>query len=131
MKPDPRFAKLTGSGETTVIIDTGLNDISSYFRPGEVVYQYDFADNTSSVVDTLGHGSNIASIIGSNNSQYPGLAPDANLIILKVFDNSGHGYFSYVDEALQWAATNAAAYHIGVVNMSLGDGGNWTHAASR
>ena len=131
MKPDPRFAKLTGSGETTVIIDTGLNDISSYFRPGEVVYQYDFADNTSSVVDTLGHGSNIASIIGSNNSQYPGLAPDANLIILKVFDNSGHGYFSYVDEALQWAATNAATYHIGVVNMSLGDGGNWIHAASR
>ena len=130
-KADPRFSGLNGTGETTAIIDTGINDLSSYFSSGQIVYQYDFADNTSSVIDTSGHGSNIASIIGSDNSQYPGLAPDAKLIVLKVFDDTGHGYFSYVIEALQWVADNASAYHIGVVNMSLGDGGNWTAEAAR
>lgn len=128
---NPAYAGLDGSGETTVVIDTGLNDDPAWFGPNTVAYQYDFADNTTSVTDTLGHGSDVASVIASDNAADPGVAPGARLVILKVFDSQGQGYFSDVAEALQWVAGNAATYGIGVVNMSLGDGGNWTTDASR
>jgi hypothetical protein len=126
------FAGLEGQGETTVVIDTGIDDSGTFFgSASRIVYEYDFADGVASAVDTNGHGSNVASIIGSSDSTYPGVAPDTNLIILKVFDAAGQGTFGYVAQALDWVAANVAKYHIGVVNMSLGDEGDWTDSLSR
>ncbi|MEQ1848351.1 MAG: S8 family serine peptidase, partial [Nitrospira sp.] len=75
--------------------------------------------------DRVGHGSHIASLIGSEDLTYSGVAPEANLIALKVFSDTGAGTFAFVEQALQWVAAHAAQYGIDVVNLSLGDGQNW------
>ena len=138
-RQDPRFADLLGQNTTTVVIDTGIDNSHPFFgsetnqagRADRIVYEYDFADGRTDASDRNGHGSNVASLIASSDGAYPGVAPDANLIVLKVFDDNGLGNFGYVQKALDWVVANAAAYHISVVNMSFGDGGNWTQAASR
>ena len=58
------------------------------------------------------------------------MATGTDLIALKVFSDNGTGTFGDVERALQWVVANAVAYHVGVVNMSLGDGGTWTDALS-
>src|SRR3546814_5335144 len=53
------------------------------------------------------------------------MAPGADIIALKVFSDSGEGYFSDIEQSLRWVIDNAAAYNIVSVNMSLGDSGNY------
>lgn len=96
-----------------------------------IVYQYDFADNDTDASDKNGHGSHVASIIGSSDSTYGGIAPGSDLIALKVFKDNGSGYFSDLEESLQWVINNATTYNIASVNLSLGDERNWTTDAPR
>jgi RHS repeat-associated protein len=136
---DPRFAGITGKGYSTVIIDTGIDLNHPFFGPDansdgvadRIIFQYDFADGDADASDVEGHGSNVASIVGSQDLVYRGMAPEANLIVLKVFKNDGSGNFTYVENALQWVVAHAAAYNIVSVNLSLGDSGNYAAAQSR
>jgi glucose/arabinose dehydrogenase len=129
-----RFRGITGAGMTAVVIDTGIDVDHPFFGPDadyngvadRIIFQYDFADHDTDASDRNGHGSHIASLIGSEDSTYPGVAPDADLIALKVFSDTGAGTFANVEQALQWVIAHAAEYSIDVVNLSLGDGRNWT-----
>ena len=124
---------------TTVVIDTGIDLNHAFFGPDlngdgiddRIIYQYDFANGDNNASDVYGHGSHVASLIGSQDALYQGVAPGTGLIALKVFEDSGRGYFSYLEQALQWVIANHDAYHVGVVNLSLGDGGNWVDDFSR
>src|SRR5262245_15643631 len=129
----PRFAGINGQGDTVVILDTGINLNHSFFGPDSdnngvadrIVFSYDFTGaNSSNANDVNGHGSNVASIVGSQDATYTGMAPGCNIIALKVLSNSGSGTFADVEEALQWVVANRAAYNIVSVNMSLGNGAN-------
>ncbi|MEX2213887.1 MAG: choice-of-anchor B family protein, partial [Phycisphaeraceae bacterium] len=136
---NPLFAGIDGSGYSVVILDTGIDLDHSFFGPDansngiadRIVYSFDFADNDSNASDVHGHGSNVTSIVASQNSTYPGVAPGVNIIALKVFKNDGSGTFGMVENALQWVVANAAAYNILSVNMSLGDTGNYSTQSSR
>jgi VCBS repeat-containing protein len=135
---DSRFLHIDGSGVATVVIDTGIDLNHPFFGPDansdgisdRILFQYDFADDDADASDMVNHGSHVASIIASQDDSYPGVAPGTDLISLKVFKDSGAGYFSYLEKALQWVIANRETYHIGVVNLSLGDGSNWTDAFS-
>ncbi|MCU0624720.1 MAG: S8 family serine peptidase, partial [Gemmatimonadaceae bacterium] len=107
--------------------DTDGNGISD-----RIVYQWDFADNDADASDVAkGHGSHVASLIASSDSRYGGVAQGTELIVLKVFGDDGHGTFRDLERALQWVVANADAWNVGVVNLSLGDTGNWTDAIGR
>jgi Ca2+-binding RTX toxin-like protein len=129
---DSRFANIKGQDFATVIIDTGVDLNHPFFGADanndgiadKIVYQYDFADNDGDASDKNNHGSHIASIASQ-------IVPDANLIVLKVFGDNGSGSFADLEEALQWVNANAQTYNIASVNLSLGDGENWTTQASR
>lgn len=127
---DPSFAGIDGSGFAVVILDTGIDLDHPHFGPDldrdgvsdRIVYQYDFADGDSSAAAAnSGHGTNVTGIALSSDSTYTGIAPGADIIHLKVFEDSGTGYFSYVEDALRWVAANAAAYNIASVNLSMSD----------
>ena len=60
----------------------------------------------------------------------PGIAPDAGIAAIRVFGNSGGGRFSDIDAALDWVLDNRAALGIRVVNLSLGDGGQYGSPAA-
>jgi len=126
---DSRFAGIDGSGYCVVIIDTGIDLDHPYFGPDSdsdgvadrIIFQYDFADGDFDASDQHGHGSNVSSIVGSQDSTNTGMAPGVNIIALKVFEDAGGGNFGYTEAALQWVINNATAYNIVSVNMSLGD----------
>ena len=98
-----------GSGQTAVIIDTGIasdhvtllptdgSNVDGFgFGPGyRVVGGWDFAENDALPYDdgpSGYHGTHVASVLGGyveGSSQYAGIAPGADLIALRVFDDQG------------------------------------------
>jgi len=137
-RSDERFEDVAGSGYAAVVIDTGIDLDHPFFGPDSnadgvadrIVYNYDFADGDNNASDFHGHGSNVASILSSQDETYTGMAPGVNIIALKVFTDSGEGNFGYVEQALQWVLQNALAYNIVSVNISLGDEENWATTGS-
>ncbi|MDJ1184094.1 S8 family serine peptidase [Roseofilum casamattae] len=124
---DVRFNGIDGTGYSAVVLDTGINKDHPAFA-NRIAYSEDFADNDLDASDYDGHGSNVSSIIASSESQYPGVAPGANIIHLKVFSNDeatnqipGH-VFGAIQQGLQWVIDNAETYNIASVNLSLGSG---------
>jgi len=136
LREDTRFTTLDGRGVAVVVIDTGLELDHSFFGPDvdgdgvadRIVYQYDFADGNSWAADRTGHGTHVTSIIASQDSQFPGVAPGVDIIHLKVFEDLGRGTFAYLEQALQWVVSNVDTYNIAAVNLSLGDSQNWTQS---
>ncbi|MEZ6073834.1 MAG: S8 family serine peptidase [Pirellulales bacterium] len=125
---------LMGTGQTVVVIDTGIaydhEALGGGFGVGyRVVAGYDFAEADGNPYDdgpSGAHGTHVAGIIGSDNATYSGVAPEVDLIALRVFNDSGAGYFSWIDSALDWvhANRNSFANPITTVNISIGSGWN-------
>jgi hypothetical protein len=73
----------------------------------------------------------VAGIVGADISgtTNDGVAPDVDLVGLRVFDDDGAGFFSWVESALQWVHQNRNAYEnpITAVNLSLGT--TWNSAS--
>jgi hypothetical protein len=117
-----------GTGYSVAIIDTGINYNDPNLGGGygkRVVGGYNFANNTTDPMDDNGHGTFVASEIASSSSTLSGLAPNVNLIALKVLDSTGSGTYGNVQNALDWVVAHAAQYHIVAINLSLGSG-NYT-----
>ena len=84
---------------------------------------------TNDAHDYYGHGGHVAGIIAGNGSSstgsgftknFKGIAPNANLINLKVLDGNGNGTDSNVIKAIQTAIALKKTYNIRVINLSLG-----------
>ncbi|MEM6798530.1 MAG: S8 family serine peptidase [Planctomycetota bacterium] len=123
-----------GGGQTVVVIDSGIaydhyalgGGYGSNYR---VVGGWDFTEeNDADPYDDAGsgsHGTHVAGIIGSTDSTHQGVAPGVDLVGLRVFNDAGAGYFSWLENALQWVHDNRDSFEnpITTVNMSLGT--NW------
>ncbi len=70
--------------------------------------------------DGNGHGTHVAGTIAAidNGTGVVGVAPGARLWAVKVLDNSGSGWTSWIIAGIDWVTANAAT--IEVANMSLG-----------
>jgi serine protease AprX len=126
----------TGKGISIAVIDSGIttwhddltNKTTTAFPYGNqrVKKFVDFVNGRSQPYDDNGHGSHVAGIIAGNGydskGEKMGIAPDANIIALKVLDETGRGTISNIIAALNWVAANATTYNIKVVNMSVGAG---------
>jgi subtilisin family serine protease len=138
----------TGAGITAAVIDSGI-DANHPDLVDDVVAQQCFCDDNPSpargccpngsatqsgpgaAAETDGHGTSVAGIITSGGVvAAPGIAPDTAIAAVRVFGNTGGGSFSDIDAALDWALDNRAALGIRVVNMSLGDGGQYANPAA-
>lgn len=111
-------AGYTGEGVTVAVLDTGI-DTAHPDLVDAVVAAEDFTES-GDPVDYAGHGTHVASIITgdgeASDGAYKGVAPDAELLVGKVLDDSGYGYDSQVVAGMEWAAHEGAR----VVTMSLG-----------
>ncbi|WP_254565794.1 S8 family serine peptidase, partial [Oscillatoria sp. HE19RPO] len=137
-RADYRFSGIDGNGFATVILDTGIDldhpffgsDNNSDGIADRIVYNYDFAYGDANASDVDGHGSNVSSIVASQDGTYTGMAPNSDIIHLKVLGDNGKGDWGWTEQALQWVIANAETYNIASVNMSLGDSGNFNNATS-
>ena len=125
---------LDGTGQTIAIIDTGIAfdhiALGGGFGEGyKVVGGYDFAEGDDNPYDdgsTGFHGTHVAGIVGSDDLQYTGVASGADLVALRVFDDSGATELEWIEQSLQWVHDNLNTFEnpITTVNLSLGTSPN-------
>jgi hypothetical protein len=121
----------TGIGQTVAVIDSGI--AYDHFALGggfganyRVVGGWDFtAENDANPYDdgpSGSHGTHVAGIIGGTEGQDKGVAPGVDLVALRVFDDAGNGFFSWVENALRWVIQNQNSFEnpITAINLSLG-----------
>jgi subtilisin family serine protease len=104
-----------GAGAKVCITDSGIDAGHSAFV-GKPILGASFLANSSPFTDTLGHGSHVAGTISTNGAGGASVAPDATLMMAKVFNATGGGASTAVVlNAVAWCTDNGAD----VINMSL------------
>jgi hypothetical protein len=121
---------IQGNGVRIAIIDTGIDtdhpDFSTAAPGDRIVAQNCFLSGASCpspnvAEDGNGHGTHVSGIAASDGSVSPvGVAPQAQLVAIKVLKDDGTGNLSDTVAALDWIYTNNASLNVKVVNMSLG-----------
>ena len=137
----------TGAGSVVSIIDTGidgshvglddLDDDNSTNDP-KVIAFYDPVntpelENGTEIFpyDDQGHGTHCAGITagtGAPDNAYVGVAPQAQLVGVKVLDEGGSGSFATVMRGMEWTVEKKHDFNIRAASMSLGGPGpiEWT-----
>jgi len=129
----------SGTGITVAVIDTGIADVPDL--AGRIVPVTDDVTQTTSSCqnfsgeegcgDSYGHGTFIGGLIAgsgiSSGGDYPGMAPDARLLSVKIAGASGASDVSTVLAAIQWVVSFKDRYGIKVLNLSLGTDGTQTY----
>jgi serine protease AprX len=118
---------LDGTGVGLAVIDSGVDTNHKLIRPSTghpgIIAATDFI-TVDALTDRFGHGTFVASMaVGSaalSRGAYEGIAPSANLISLKVLDDTGAGMTSSLIAALDWCIFNRTRYNIRVINLSIG-----------
>ncbi|RBM06616.1 S8 family peptidase [Streptomyces sp. PT12] len=103
-----------GSGVTVYILDTGVHYSHEDFG-GRATLGFDAFGGDGS--DGQGHGTHVAGTVAG--SDY-GVAKNANIVSVKVLDDSGSGTTESVVSGIDWVTANASGPS--VANMSLGGG---------
>jgi serine protease AprX len=125
----------SGKGVGVAVIDTGIAGDLKDFRVSQT-------DTRSRVIgaavtnpyakrlgDGYGHGTHVAGIIGGNSTNraksdslygdYVGVAPEADLVSVKVSDEDGNATVLDVIYGLQFVVDHKDTYNIRVANLSL------------
>lgn len=112
-----------GRGVTIAVLDTGLF-MHQDFDKSRIKGFKDFINMKNSVYDDCGHGTHIAGIIAgsgrASKGRLRGIAPDANLFIVKALDLEGNGKLTSVVNAIDWLIENMERLSIQIVNISMG-----------
>ncbi len=125
----------TGKGVTVAVFDSGIGK-----RPDideRIAAKVDFTTGEAKVLvserearksplwkDEYGHGTHVAGIVASSgyhsNGVYKGVAPEAEVLDLRVVGPDGTGRLSDLLLAIDWLVANKETYKVGVANLSLG-----------
>ena len=112
----------TGQGVTVAVLDTGVDNLPDF--SGRLIGGVDLTGGNNPYQDDYGHGTFVAGLIAGNGAssggQYPGEAPGANLLSIKVAGANGTTHLGTLISALQWAVDHRGGYGIKVLNLSLG-----------
>lgn len=123
---DPHFA-LSAKGEENAKLGRGdvenaeLSAEKANYVSSKIPFAYDYYDNDTDIMSDASHAMNIATLIGANGEElddgYSGIAPDCQLLLMKVFDDSGE---YAMEESIIAALEDAYALGADVVNLSFG-----------
>ena len=125
----------TGKGVGVAVVDTGIAGNLPDFRVSQsssssrVIAAAVTNPHATTANDTYGHGTHVAGIIAGNgtnrassdplDAKYVGVAPDANLISVKVDDDEGEASVLDAIYGIQFAVDFKDDYNIRVLNLSL------------
>jgi len=121
-----------GTGVGIAIVDSGVYahpDLNLFGTNNQrVVYSESFVPGDASPSDGYGHGTHVAGLAAGDAQssqsnyqfQYTGVAPNANIINLRVLDANGSAADSDVIAAIDRAIQLQSQYNIRVLNLSLG-----------
>ena len=108
-----------GAGVRIAVIDSGC-DINHESLKNNIAGVRNFTDedkkNPNIVVDRVGHGTHVIGTICANGSNVTGVAPDAQIYVLKAINRTGTGKLSWVVNAIKYAIE----LKVDIISMSLG-----------
>lgn len=127
---------VTGKGVTVAVIDTGIAPVPGLDGKGKLVngpdLSFDSQRDGTRYVDGYGHGTHMAGIIAGEDdkldrknpdpSQFEGVAPEADLLNMKVAAGDGGADVSQVIAALDWVVAHRKdrGLNVRVVNLAYG-----------
>ncbi len=118
----PSVNNLSGKGITIAVLDTGI--YAHQDLAGRIKAFKDFTGNKLAAYDDNGHGTHCAGDAAGNGAasqgKYTGLAPEADIVGVKVLNKMGSGLLSTVMAGVQWCIDNKEKYNIRVISLSLG-----------
>ncbi len=122
----------TGAGVGVAVLDTGIATTSD-LGASRIVGWKDFVNKEKEPYDDAGHGTFVSGLIAGDGTaslplddggyadmQFRGVAPQADIVAVKVLDGSGQGRSSAVMAGILWAVVNRDRYNIRVLNLSIG-----------
>ncbi|MBT2757186.1 S8 family peptidase [Mesobacillus foraminis] len=115
------WSETKGQGITIAILDTGCDtdhpDLKDRIIGGRNFTQDD-GGKSEIYEDYNGHGTHVAGTIAAslNNTGVAGVAPEANLLILKVLGKNGSGQYDWIIKAIDYAISQK----VDIISMSLG-----------
>jgi serine protease AprX len=127
-------AGYTGKGIGVALIDTGVTEVPG-LDTGNVVHgpdlSFDSQDPELAHKDAYGHGTHLGSIIAGRDvagtprsyaatGRFNGVAPDAELVSVKVGASDGAVDVSQVIAAIDWVVAHREELDIRVLNLSYG-----------
>ncbi len=123
----------TGKGVTIGFIDTGINNsiVSNEFgtrllaQKSFVTTTNNYADNDTTLIDTIGHGTEVASLaVGANY----GMASGANLVSAKIYSENITGNGGYKLEettrGVYYGILYCVEHNASIINLSMGQYSN-------
>ncbi|HEY1013085.1 MAG TPA: S8 family peptidase, partial [Herpetosiphonaceae bacterium] len=130
---------IDGTGVTVAIIDSGMPSIDrtwvrmdsttlAFSDHGSFIVYKDLVAPTATVsADPYGHGTHILGTIadkrplpkGTVTGGKQGIAPGANLVMVRALDAQGQAPYSRVIEGIDWLIANKTALNLKVLNLSL------------
>jgi len=106
-----------GEGQTIAFIDTGISCEYAEHLGQRIVARKNVVDGSENVEDNHGHGTEMVSLAaGDGFMGVYGIAPHADIIIIKATSDEGVTNNTYLLAALQFARANGAT----IINISLG-----------
>ncbi|HQF51501.1 MAG TPA: S8 family peptidase [Thermoleophilia bacterium] len=122
----------TGAGVGVAVLDSGVTTTSD-LGAGRIVGWKDFVNRRTTPYDDAGHGTFVTGLIAGDGTaslpldaggyaevQFRGVAPAADVVGIKVLDETGQGRASAVMAGVLWAIAHKDRYNIRVLNLSIG-----------
>lgn len=111
------WRRTTGAGVKVAVLDTGV-DANHPDLKGNLVERVNLKFPGWPAGDSNGHGTHVAGITAAANNTFGvvGVAPQAQIYVVKIFDYRGRGFISDIVSGLEWALKNKMQ----IVNMSFG-----------
>lgn len=129
-----------GQGISVAVVDSGLWEHPALMKSTQgkdrVLARYDAIRDIQGreVVDESGHGTHMSSIIANSGptiredkatGSFKGVAPDANLVAVKILDRAGQAQLLDIVRAIQWVVDNREKYAIRILNLSFSQQPRW------
>ena len=102
---------------TVAVLDSGICANNSELA-GRIIAGYDYVENDTVPQDEYGHGCAVSGVIAAitnNGIGVAGVAPNTQIMPVRVLDATGHGSYTNVAAGLAYAADHGAK----IINLSL------------
>ncbi len=113
----PQQQKLSRTNVNNIVSSGRTIATGNVYKSGKVPFAFDYTQNSTDVShgSSSDHGTHVAGIVAGNSNRIKGVAPDAQLAIMKVFSGSFCDF-----TAVAAALDDCAVLGVDVVSMSLG-----------
>ncbi|MEG2936504.1 MAG: S8 family serine peptidase, partial [Clostridium sp.] len=119
----PESIKYSQEDINNITANTHLNAKGNVYKSDKIPFAYDYADGDENPADAGEHGTHVAGTVAANGEKIKGVAPDAQLMIMKVFGSNGGGAS---DRTILAALDDAVKLDADAINMSLGSAAGFT-----